>query len=205
MHHPQKGFANIALIIIILVVAGVMGYFVLTRQANAPSVLTPTPAPITAVPNHAPAPVTTPLASQDKTAGWKTYRNEKYGFEVKYPEEFIVSMDSIHNIVIRPKVESDIELTLIKVQRETLTLDQFVHNDTAYPQTKSTYIEDERTTVNAITTYRSTMLLGRGNRRRTFFLKDENSGVDASYDRIKYDNPHYQIFEQILSTFKFIK
>lgn len=34
-------------------------------------------------------------ALQDETANWKTYRNEEYGFEVKYPDQFVLNVDSV--------------------------------------------------------------------------------------------------------------
>ena len=40
----QKGFANIALIVLVVVLAGVAGYFVLNNRSATPT-LTPSPAP----------------------------------------------------------------------------------------------------------------------------------------------------------------
>ena len=68
MQINQKGFASILIILLVLLV-GAVGYFVYVKKSE-------------------------PVAQQhtqistnpDATANWKTYRNDTYGFKVKYPD-----------------------------------------------------------------------------------------------------------------------
>ncbi len=88
MNMNQKGFVNIILIMVVVVLIGVAGYFGLVRKSEPvveqiPSAQTLTPTP--QVSNNQPAPIPTPSG---ETANWKTYRNEVFGFEFSYPEEF---------------------------------------------------------------------------------------------------------------------
>jgi hypothetical protein len=45
--------------------------------------------------------------AKDKTANWKTYRNNDYGFEVKYPSEWIIMKDSTESIIFADKKETE--------------------------------------------------------------------------------------------------
>ncbi|MDO8492554.1 MAG: hypothetical protein Q7S34_02875 [bacterium] len=70
----QKGFANIVLTIVIVVIAGAVGYFVLVKKLG-PIAQQPTPTPTQ---TNAPAPT---FASS-----WKTYTNIEYGFQLIFTD-----------------------------------------------------------------------------------------------------------------------
>jgi hypothetical protein len=81
------------IIIGILVVVGVVGasfYFVKKQSTPSP---VEQQAPI-ATPPEAQEKVPSEKAPADGTANWKTYRNEKYGFEIKYPPGFFYSEEN---------------------------------------------------------------------------------------------------------------
>lgn len=68
----------IALILLLVVVLGLGGYFVWTKYFNKTEV-TPTPSPVAEV-------ISTP--TPDPTADWKTYTNTAVGFSVRYPSDW---------------------------------------------------------------------------------------------------------------------
>lgn len=72
MKNSKKGFAPIILLILIgvvIIAAGV--YLVVNNKAEAPTVTKNEQATTT-----------------DQTAGWKTHRNEEYGFSFQYPASY---------------------------------------------------------------------------------------------------------------------
>jgi len=82
MNMNQKGFANIALIVVIVILVGAVGYFAFVNKSE-PITGQPTPTPTQT--NTAVSPTPTP---QGETANWKTYRDTTYGFGIKYPSNW---------------------------------------------------------------------------------------------------------------------
>ena len=83
----NKGFTNIILIVLVVVFAGIAGYFALVKKQEPVAQQTTTPPPATTKTSTPPAATPTPV---DEIANWKIYHNEKYAFEVKYPPTFEV-------------------------------------------------------------------------------------------------------------------
>jgi len=73
MNH-QKGFSSIVIVLIIVVLL-VGGIFAWQQHFWVPKEEVKVPEEVI----------------EDETADWKTYRNEEYGFEVKYPQDFRVT------------------------------------------------------------------------------------------------------------------
>lgn len=170
------------------------------------------------------------LESIDKSA-WKKYINKEEGFEFRYPPQFTISKDSGgYTIVNGPDDDPQLSLSfspLWKRDKES-TLGQFIHNDTSYGKDVELgmYDNESATTMNDVTVHLFHQIFGSHDEQHFFFLKDENSGVSASYticyfryDGIGYDPNDKERFpdsaekcvnfereyKEIISTFHFTK
>ena len=80
----QKGFVNSIVIVLVVLLAGVIGYVVLVHK---PAPTTPTTATSSPTSNQVPP---TSLVQ----ATWKSCKNTKLGFEIQYPSEWLIYFPS---------------------------------------------------------------------------------------------------------------
>jgi len=75
MNFHQKGFANVILVAVIVVLLGAVGYFVFVKKPW-------------------PTPTSTPIPDGE-TTDWRIYRADKYGVSFSYPPNFRIVTDKI--------------------------------------------------------------------------------------------------------------
>lgn len=79
-----KGFANIIFIVIVVILAGALGYVTLTKNTAS---VDQQPSIIQNAQSTSPRTMITTISEQvGVTADWDTYKSKYYGFEFKYPE-----------------------------------------------------------------------------------------------------------------------
>ncbi len=91
----KKGVANIVVILIIVVVAIVVvaGYLVFKNKSSAPSAnQNSTSTSQVWEDDFSETQGNHQIASE--TANWQTYKNEKYGFEFRYPSNWVITLDA---------------------------------------------------------------------------------------------------------------
>lgn len=98
-HSSNSGFAAVYIILLVVVIGGIGAYVYFNKPANPPPVIqkvadkrtvdtfdetTETPTLITPAPTVKP----TPVPTSSVPAGWSTYKNSQYGFEISYPDSY---------------------------------------------------------------------------------------------------------------------
>lgn len=216
MINDKLPISKITLFIIALLVLGAMVYSVALKK-SPPITVQPTPSS-TVMPTPIPTPTLSPTPTPSaKNPGWLIYRNEKYGFELEYPKNFLeqtTTIDSGKNVLSLSSDLATFEIVGLMVS-DNKNYDFSSINSFKEWHSKSEYMvssdlqDVEKITIGQLTGLKTHELDGinsvgdyvyfKKGELIVYFVNDYN-------DHNKYKNSILatKIFNQIISTFKFI-
>jgi hypothetical protein len=195
---PKKYLVSLisGVILILVILAGVYAYQKYAHKIKESSVIKPAPSPL----------VTAPSPTPDPTANWKTYTNNKYRFEFKYPA----------NLALDPMGGS--ALLGIKLENPSMVVTFSLYDMMSGVSLYDWIVEHGP---NTAVSYFPNALEIHGSKRNDYktvewkdYIPEENTeqrSVALSYSNLAYvfnlykptDNSS-KTFDQIIATFKFI-
>jgi len=193
---PNQWILAAIILVVIVVIAGIFILLLNSQKSTStpPSSISPTSSPIT-----------------EEVANWKTYTNTKYGYSLKYPSEMRLTEPGNETyLTLDPsqEKEQDFHHTLIVgisvlPNKERLSIDELIEKIQA--STSAIQIKNKQdVTVGGV---KGKKVIGSalGSDFTKIFIPYEDSFVvlTASIGIEKYQQ-YVQVFDQILSTFKFI-
>lgn len=208
-YYSESGFAQIILILIIIAVA--IGAYYFGTVKNKTGLFSVVPTPITS------------QASTDDLANWKTYTNEKYGFSIKYPNALNLYNDEKD---MKDKFKGN-SISLLLSPKSYLELDKltspyifddgfsiFVSNiklisqefdATTYRVEKVKISDVDATKVTVLSEEYKSEAVKNGKGSVIYYLDRGKYRYTLSYATNNLKDGYNYMFDQILSTFKFIE
>lgn len=152
-------------------------------------------------------PTSTPKTITDETINWQTYKNDEYGFELKYPNDLKEGQ--------RIKVEGDtVIVSLIANENvdegtaEPLRYSIFIDTADKLPSFAGVNLNFVEQKIGQYTVYKTTNIPSRSG-ILSYFIKNQSKYFEISLNPFDLQKPFPQqekylnIFSKILSTFKF--
>ena len=191
----SSGFIVVLLSILLIISVLIAGFFAYQTQNLVKQIteLQPTPTPIAS---------TEPSPTTDPSADWQTFTNKELGFEIKYPKNFTISSGLIPN--------NGTQITLISDQRNILIINKPNINPLTNKKYESLEQFDPR-----VKNFKLIMIgqyeakdsgiydtQGGTTQRDLIMEKDDSIWIIQDLQKEELTN---EIFDQIISTFKFIE